>query len=122
MNTRTAPLTQNDGRSASPYTKNVKRGAALLDREQPGWRDQIDLSTLNLSNGCFCVLGQVFGLYEEGLCFLWNTDVFYDSSTAENAVEHGFTIDISRMPFRDEEDAWRALQEAWVKELGALPQ
>lgn len=40
--------------------KNVRDGAALLDKEfGPNWVDLIDLDTLELSNSCKCILGQV---------------------------------------------------------------
>jgi len=41
--------------------KTVERGAALLDERKPGWDRKIDLDTLNLADGCNCVLGQVYG-------------------------------------------------------------
>lgn len=37
----------------------VARGAALLDSRLPGWADQIDLESLNIADGCECVLGQL---------------------------------------------------------------
>ena len=40
----------------------VRRGAALLDRERPGWENEINLLNLDLQSPRFCVLGQ---LYEE---------------------------------------------------------
>lgn len=45
---------------------NVDRGAAFLDRRRPDWRDKVDVSTLDMSHGSWCVLGQVFGSYSEG--------------------------------------------------------
>jgi hypothetical protein len=41
--------------------ERVARGAAYLDRHVPGWVDIIDLSQLNLSSQCGCVLGQLEG-------------------------------------------------------------
>jgi hypothetical protein len=37
----------------------VARGAALLDRQIPGWERRIDLETLHLQSPCLCVLGQL---------------------------------------------------------------
>lgn len=42
------------------FRKRIERGAAWLDRVKPGWRDLIDLDTLNLADAESCVLGQVF--------------------------------------------------------------
>jgi hypothetical protein len=43
--------------------ERVARGAALLDQKRPGWEHQIDTGKLDLSQSCFCVLGQVCGNY-----------------------------------------------------------
>jgi hypothetical protein len=40
--------------------ERVTLGAALLDRERPGWRDEINLDVLNLADTGDCVLGQLF--------------------------------------------------------------
>jgi hypothetical protein len=50
----------------STFTAQVNAGIKLLDEQQPGWRDKIDLETLNLGSCSVCVLGQIFGDYEEG--------------------------------------------------------
>ena len=39
----------------------VAKGAAALDKVMPGWESKIDLSILDLGDGCRCVLGQLFG-------------------------------------------------------------
>ena len=111
----------------NPYTEQVKRGRALLDKERPGWREEIDLSQLELSLGCLCVLGQVFGHYNSGVFALWNVnpdayndDVWVASDAFQAAVAHGFTI-----PFDgkgNEADEWQALQEAWIAELSTQNQ
>jgi hypothetical protein len=45
---------------------SVEHGAALLDERLPGWRAAIDADSLDLSSGCDCVLGQVFGDFNKG--------------------------------------------------------
>jgi hypothetical protein len=40
--------------------ERVVRGTQWLDHVRPGWRDSLELGTLDLSNGGQCVLGQVF--------------------------------------------------------------
>lgn len=42
------------------FKERVRLGALLLDRLRPNWFREIDLRTLNLSNGEFCMLGQLF--------------------------------------------------------------
>lgn len=44
----------------------VLKGAELLDRENPGWADKIDLEYLKLDSCLQCVLGQLYGDYREG--------------------------------------------------------
>jgi hypothetical protein len=39
-------------------TERVAAGAALLDERLPGWADKIDLTRLDLSSDCNCILGQ----------------------------------------------------------------
>lgn len=38
----------------------VRAGAALLDKEEPGWADKINLSTFDITDTMHCVLGQVY--------------------------------------------------------------
>lgn len=40
--------------------QRVAKGAEWLDSERPGWELEIDVATLDLSNTCLCVLGQVY--------------------------------------------------------------
>lgn len=40
--------------------ERVAAGAAWLDEHQPGWDHLIDLGRLDMSDGCLCVLGQVY--------------------------------------------------------------
>jgi len=42
------------------FEEQIALGAALLDVEKPGWRDKIDVETLDMSNTWCCVLGQTF--------------------------------------------------------------
>jgi len=43
----------------------VDKGAALLDRRRPNWFTQINCKTLDLSCGCDCVVGQLYGSYND---------------------------------------------------------
>lgn len=47
--------------------KDVEAGAFYLDENHPGWFKKINLDTLDLSNQCNCVLGQLHGDYDDGL-------------------------------------------------------
>lgn len=64
----------------------VAKGAALLDQRRPGWEHDINLGRLDISFGSTCILGQLYGTFENGLA-----KVFVGFSlTAEPAFEHGF--------------------------------
>lgn len=41
--------------------KAARRGAAMLDRQDPGWWKRVKVTQLDLASGCDCVLGQVYG-------------------------------------------------------------
>lgn len=43
--------------------QRVAAGAAWLDTNRPGWSELVDPATLNINDGCLCVLGQVYGHY-----------------------------------------------------------
>ena len=45
--------------------ERVAAGAKLLDHILPGWQDNIDLETLEMSDGAMCILGQTFGIHNE---------------------------------------------------------
>jgi hypothetical protein len=110
-------------KTMNPSTSKVKRGADLLDRERPGWRDNINRSTLNSANGQHCILGQVFGYYNSGLIALLHIDVsshddyaaWYDSPDFQTVLAHGFIVDV--LAAEDDDAEWTALQEAWIAEL-----
>lgn len=47
--------------------RRVARGAMLLDAKQPGWAPRIDRERLAIKSGFYCVLGQVYGGYWDGI-------------------------------------------------------
>ena len=47
--------------------KRVADGARYLDLNAPGWFRSIDLNRLNMSNPCYCVVGQLFYSFAVGL-------------------------------------------------------
>ena len=52
------------------YAEAVAKGIQLLDEKVPGWHERIDLRDFDMSSGARCVLGQIYGTYEKGLCEL----------------------------------------------------
>lgn len=65
----------------SKFDAKIAAGIKLLDNHVgSSWRDSINLDTLNLGSCSVCVLGQVFGDYQEGL----------DELDLEEGYDYGF--------------------------------
>jgi hypothetical protein len=52
---------------STDYSARVARGAALLDRIRPSWAREIKLDVFDMGLCSKCVLGQLYGLYDDGL-------------------------------------------------------
>ena len=80
------------------------RGAELLDQRQPNWAKPglINLRLLDLNDSLTCVLGQLYGLYDDGLDALhvWG-----------RACELGFCASPGNR------HRWGELTEAWRAEI-----
>ena len=51
----------------APVEERVDAGVRWLDENIPDWLDRVVVNKLDLSNGCKCVLGQLFAkAYDEG--------------------------------------------------------
>ena len=77
----------------------AREGAKFLDAELPGWFGSVDLSDLAMNDCALCILGQVYGYYEDGLNAL--------DLTQDKACELGF----------DTDDSYEDLDEAWYAEV-----
>lgn len=49
------------------FETEIRRGATLLDEKWPGWREGVDVNTLNMWSMDLCVLAQLFGDWTEGI-------------------------------------------------------
>jgi hypothetical protein len=87
----------------------VERGAALLDKTAPGWRERVDPETLDMTLCTRCVLGQLFGHYMVG---------FDRLEVAESSVVYGFDLP---WPTKFEDSGYDLLQDAWLEMLRAKP-
>lgn len=85
------------------------RGADLLDRYRPGWAEEIVPEGLDLADPCDCILGQIYGQYDEGCTELSEDDGFYGSS----AEAYGFTTPLG-WPGHPH---WGLLETAWLNEI-----
>ena len=85
-------------------TERVAKGATLLDEYEPGWWKMIHLGSLQLKDCTFCILGQLFDDYEEGLPALGLSDIA--------AAESGFA-EPGDLPWRDTD--YPALDAEWKR-------
>ena len=101
----------NDSRSLTydQALERARRGAALLDEKRPGWREDVDLRSLDQASCSRCVLGQVFGRYAEGLRSLFNEDRI---RRYPDDAPYGFDID-------GEVGHYSVLTEAWREVLAS---
>jgi hypothetical protein len=96
----------------------VGRGAELLDRRIPAWAWEIDVKRLNLAYTEECILGQVYGHYEDGCHDLGIT-------TGRQSCRHGFVGSLigrfirplCRLEYTCLQDAWVAA----IRERTACP-
>lgn len=79
------------------YESKVAQGVQLLDQNVPNWRDKINVDNLDLGSCSICVLGQVFGDYNDGL-----------NALGVDGYDYGFNTTGS----------YASLKEAWVEALG----
>ncbi len=54
--------------------QSVKDAALILDVEIPGWYNAIALPKLNMKSCFYCILGQMFELYQTGMDKLFDVD------------------------------------------------
>ncbi|TDB90878.1 hypothetical protein E1264_03365 [Actinomadura sp. KC216] len=76
----------------------VKDGAAFLDEKRPGWADEIDLETLDVADGDYCVLAQLYDDYNTGYYVLGLDDVWDRRDLGFSAIGY---------------DEYPALTDAW---------
>lgn len=76
-----------------------------MDEVRPNWAEKIDLNIFNISSGCDCVLGQVYGEYSNGARFLKKKR----GLDMNDRFRHGF-IATGRQDERD-------LDKAWIHEI-----
>lgn len=85
-------------------------GVAFMDKTMPGWRSKIDRGSLNIMYDCGCVIGQVFGSFNDQMRPLFAGDY-------KKAADLGFYAYAHLKPSGKQEYA--ALTEAWQKIFSA---
>lgn len=85
--------------------RSVGDGAALLDVQRPTWYLEIDLETLDISSLRYCVLGQIYGAFHDGM-----KELDFD---VDRCVAHGFCAgenieEDRKVHYNQLTDYWRA--------------
>lgn len=94
----------------------VDKGAAWLDRVKPGWREMIDIGSLQMDRCDRCILGQLYGDY---------FDAIYTSPTLgskDSACRHGFQAEGDSTLYADEYHSdrtakYEALRSLWIAKI-----
>lgn len=98
-----------------PIPDRVAAGARLLDRERPGWAQQMDPDRLDLRDQRDCLLGQIYGCFDTGVFTLapdldlreqdaWAVDHGFEFAGADLGDDHPYPISF----YADLTEAWRA--------------
>lgn len=86
----------------SELAQHVAQGITLLSKHDPNWRMKIVMSRLSMMSCADCILGQLFGSYEEGLLIL-------DIGRDDLPNQYGFrAVDPTN---------YRVLQGIWLERL-----
>jgi hypothetical protein len=86
-----------------PYDA-VARGVELLDEKVPGWRQKITLDKLAMSSCSRCVIGQIFGYFDD-LALIGGTAWLQPGY-------FGFDLGLGDAP-AESLATWDALTDAW---------
>jgi hypothetical protein len=78
----------------------VKNGARLLDNLVPGWANLVETASLDLGSSSNCVLGQLFGTYEDGLRALGLNEY-------EDAASVGFNLGFAELTYQPLLREWK---------------
>lgn len=96
-----------------PVADRVARGVALLDEWGPaGWRERVDLDTLDMAWGTTCVIGQVYGWGPDGYdaYYVGTRDLGLFSGTEQ--ARYGFESLRYAAGYAELDDEWRRVLTA----------
>lgn len=90
-------------------------GAEYLDTHYSDWRDKVDEQRLSMASGTHCILGQVFGDYEDGIRRIFAERVESEGDPGDWDV--GKSSMAREFGFIDNGACYLALDYAWQDEL-----
>ena len=107
----------------------VKRGSKRLDQRNPNWYKKIVARDLDLSQACNCVIGQVYGDYDDN--FIKRAVGYVTKDMWATAASHGFNVPtrkrVAQMENLEPQDFYchrdtemfHYLDKLWLKEIRA---
>lgn len=91
------------------YAERAAAGADVLDSMYPDWYCKVELDTLSMSSCTRCILGQLWGSYDQGL------EHVYKYLRKIEGIPSAFGFDAAHAnPVH-----WGLLNHAWGKEVQA---
>lgn len=92
------------------FKNKVAKGAALMDKELPGWEQKIDLDRLDLGDFRCCIIGQAHPrqFYHEAL-----HELFQTKNAIQLSQDHGFSVDVHDLPLKEKDKRYALLTEEW---------
>lgn len=94
----------NDRRRAL-LAQRVSESAMALDARLPGWENEIDIDMLDIANGDYCLIGQIWGPYNETVAHLGGQ--FANPIRAGVVVPANFDSDRARADYRELTILWK---------------
>ncbi len=94
------------------YADRIDKGIALLDENVRGWRDKINLRTLDLGSAKQCILGQACADLATEAGFPTGFEYGYRALLENSPWELGFDI--------ANEDTYAGLKAAWIRKIGEI--
>lgn len=104
--------------------EEIKEGMKLLDEKAPAliyplyeemildWRSLIDTDILDMQFATKCILGQLFGWYDDGVEKIGLPLDYCSDDAREQAVNLGFAL-----PYESGREAYKQLTEQWKQAL-----
>jgi hypothetical protein len=92
--------------------ERVRRGATYLDDVDPGWHRRVDPTTLELSSGSSCVLGQLHGDFRMGLSRAHLINLSSAPRASLSPVSYGFQC-VSDVDDMAQDRDYTYLNQAW---------
>lgn len=89
--------------------EKVAAGAMLCDMQDPWWYRKINRDLLQMQSCSLCIMGQLYGIFGEGLRILGIT----------LGEPYGFSTNIYSSDALENRKAWKELKDLWIAQIDA---